>query len=64
VKPFYELTEEERAEWELEYAKMKEYHAKGHTHHCACRIVWGDGECECRKSNEKGMKDDRGRSER
>jgi hypothetical protein len=20
--------------------------AKGHSHHCACRQVWGDGECE------------------
>ena len=20
---------------------------KGHSHHCACRQVWGDGECEC-----------------
>lgn len=20
----------------------------GHTSHCACRQVWGDGECECR----------------
>ena len=19
----------------------------GHTYNCACRIVWGDGECEC-----------------
>ena len=19
----------------------------GHTYHCACRITWGDGECEC-----------------
>ena len=19
----------------------------GHSHHCACRQVWGDGECEC-----------------
>ena len=19
----------------------------GHSHHCAHRIVWGDGECEC-----------------
>ena len=19
----------------------------GHTYHCACRQVWGDGECEC-----------------
>ena len=27
---------------------------QGHTHHCACRLVWGDGECECGKgaSNE------------
>ena len=21
----------------------------GHTYHCACRMVWGDGECECGK---------------
>jgi len=20
---------------------------KGHAYHCACRLVWGDGECEC-----------------
>jgi len=20
---------------------------KGHSRHCACRQVWGDGECEC-----------------
>lgn len=20
---------------------------EGHPHHCACRQVWGDGECEC-----------------
>ena len=19
----------------------------GHTRHCACRQIWGDGECEC-----------------
>lgn len=19
----------------------------GHTYHCACRLVWGDGQCEC-----------------
>lgn len=23
---------------------------EGHTHHCACCIVYGDGECECQKS--------------
>lgn len=21
----------------------------GHTYHCACRMVWGDGECECQR---------------
>jgi len=21
--------------------------SRGHTRHCACRQVWGDGECEC-----------------
>ncbi len=23
--------------------------ADGHTQHCAYRLVWGDGECECRR---------------
>lgn len=22
---------------------------EGHTYHCACRLVWGDGQCECGK---------------
>ena len=26
---------------------INELQAKGHSHHCACRQVWGDGECEC-----------------
>jgi hypothetical protein len=21
----------------------------GHTNHCAARMVWGDGECECKR---------------
>ena len=29
--------------------KIKELRMSGHTHHCACRLVWGDGECECGK---------------
>ena len=39
-------------EWELaeadnlkEISRLQE--EGGHSHHCACRIVWGDGECEC-----------------
>ena len=36
------LTEEA---YDLE--KIKEIQAQGHSHHCACRQVWGDGECEC-----------------
>ena len=27
--------------------RIRRYQRLGHTHHCACRIVWGDGECEC-----------------
>ena len=38
-------------EWEEEEAdnivKTKALQRQGHTLHCACRIVWGDGECEC-----------------
>ena len=26
---------------------IDEIQSKGHPHHCACRQVWGDGECEC-----------------
>lgn len=38
-------------EWEQEYEddlkQIEEIQSKGHSHHCACRQVWGDGECEC-----------------
>lgn len=38
-------------EWEIAEAenikRIRELQAKGHPHHCACRQVWGDGECEC-----------------
>ncbi len=28
--------------------KIKQYIRDGHTEHCAERLVWGDGECECK----------------
>ena len=38
-------------EWDSEHSNELEAIAllqkKGHSHHCACRQVWGDGECEC-----------------
>jgi hypothetical protein len=37
--------------WDLEFKKneqeIQRIMHKGHSHHCACRQVWGDGECEC-----------------
>ena len=27
------------------------YQKQGHTFHCACRILTGDGECECGKKD-------------
>jgi hypothetical protein len=27
--------------------KIEALQSTGHSHHCACRQVWGDGECEC-----------------
>jgi len=37
--------------WEIEHvdelAQISTLQQGGHTHHCACRQVWGDGECEC-----------------
>ena len=26
----------------------------GHTYHCSCRLVWGDGECECQGREKEG----------
>jgi len=28
-------------------AEIEHFQAKGHSRHCACRMIWGDGECEC-----------------
>jgi len=46
-----ECNEQKWREWEEEekenLAEITRLQLKGHTHHCACRQVWGDGECEC-----------------
>ena len=38
-------------EWEVEeadnLARIEQLKEEGHGEHCACRQVWGDGECEC-----------------
>ena len=38
-------------EWEIEerdnLKRIIEIKEAGHSRHCACRQVWGDGECEC-----------------
>lgn len=37
--------------WEEDEAdnlkRIEEMQKQGHSHHCACRQIWGDGECEC-----------------
>lgn len=33
----------------IDNQRISELVIKGHTDHCAKRIVWGDGECECGK---------------
>lgn len=30
-----------------EQEEIDQLQDKGHSYHCACRQVWGDGECEC-----------------
>ncbi|MFX0200522.1 MAG: hypothetical protein ACFFCW_30760 [Candidatus Hodarchaeota archaeon] len=29
------------------FRRIDELEKQGHSNHCACRQVWGDGECEC-----------------
>ena len=40
-------------EWQVEekdnLLQIDRFVEDGHTRHCACRLVWGDGECECEK---------------
>lgn len=36
---------------DIDDAKILELQKDGHTFHCACRIIWGDGECECNKKD-------------
>ena len=35
-----------------DYIKISDLREQGHTHHCACRMVWGDGICTCRKGSD------------
>jgi murein endopeptidase len=44
------------ADWRNDAEAYRKIRSLGHTRHCACRIVWGDGECEC-KNEEGGIKD-------
>ena len=46
-----DCNDSEWARWEIEQAdnlkEIERLKIKGHSQHCACRIVWGDGECTC-----------------
>lgn len=46
-------------EGERDQAEISKLISDGHTHHCACRQVWGDGECECEKRGITGRNSDR-----
>ena len=34
-------------EMKSDYDEIRKLQESGHSYHCACRQVWGDGECEC-----------------
>lgn len=36
-------------ELEDDEIEIKRLERGGHSYHCACRIVWGDGQCECKR---------------
>lgn len=38
---------QEHAQNQADLKLIEEKVKEGHTEHCACRFVWGDGECEC-----------------
>ena len=54
--------------WEAEemdnIKAVKELQRKGHSPHCACRQVWGDGECECVPNDWISQGDESGKQNR
>jgi hypothetical protein len=42
-----ELWKQWKEEHKEELTRIDELLKEGHTRHCACRLVWGDGCCEC-----------------
>ena len=41
------IGEDEARQWNKELLQIDEIRKTGHSYHCACRQIWGDGECEC-----------------
>ena len=37
----------EYEEFKEDYERIDKLIDDGHPEHCACRQIWGDGECEC-----------------
>ena len=41
-----ELCDDCEKQWDEDIDRVDALVSQGHTRHCACRQVWGDGECE------------------
>lgn len=41
------MTAQEEVMHKQDSARIRRIEGQGHTYHCACRLVWGDGKCEC-----------------
>lgn len=42
-----QFSSEEQRQWDADNIEINKIIESGHSRHCACRQVWGDGECEC-----------------
>ena len=49
VKKLWYVSVREQKEDYAQLEEIKTLIKDGHTDHCAKRMVWGDGECECKK---------------
>ena len=48
---------EDYLQYEEEREQVDVLISQGHTRHCACRQVWGDGLCTCNQRGEEGRMD-------
>ena len=44
-------SKQEKEQFDRDCIEVDKFRKQGHSMHCACRIVWGDGCCTCTQTS-------------